>query len=257
MRRLGLSIALSILAVVFLVNDAAADKRQGRRHGIKRHHKYKSQRHHRARQHRKWHRRHRRPRTIVRHNFWIGPSYVSPVWYGYPVYTGPRVIYRSYPRERYVYSSPDYGCASYVAGNDNEVLGSVIGAIGGGVIGHQVGRGSGQALATFAGVLLGSVVGGQIGRDLDEAERLKLASTTQYALENQRSARAPCGTTPTGGCAASWFPGRHSRTNSTSIAGSSSRRLSSTAKSRAPTAPPAGNPTGSGRSPTRQPTPET
>ncbi len=187
MRRLGLSIALSILAVVFLVNDAAADKRQGRRHGIKRHHKYKSQRHHRARQHRRWHRRHRRPRTIVRHNFWIGPSYVSPVWYGYPVYTGPRVIYRSYPRERYVYSSPDYGCASYVAGNDNEVLGSVIGAIGGGVIGHQVGRGSGQALATFAGVLLGSVVGGQIGRDLDEAERLKLASTTQYALENQRS----------------------------------------------------------------------
>ena len=63
----------------------------------------------------------------------------------------------------------------------------MIGAISGGVIGHQVGKGSGQALATFAGVLLGSVVGGQIGRDLDEAERLKLASATQYALENQRS----------------------------------------------------------------------
>ena len=63
----------------------------------------------------------------------------------------------------------------------------MIGAISGGVIGHQVGRGSGRGLATFAGTILGSVIGSQIGRDLDDAERLKLASATQYALENQRS----------------------------------------------------------------------
>ena len=187
MKRLGIAVLVSALTVVFLVNTAAADRRDGRRHGIKRHHKYKSHRQHRARQHRKWRRRHRRPRTIIRHHYWYGPSVVAPVWYGYPVWTGPRVIYRPYPRERYVYSSPDYGCAAYVSRNDNEVLGSVIGAIGGGVIGNQVGRGSGKALSTFAGVLLGSVVGAQIGRDLDEAERLKLASATQYALENQRS----------------------------------------------------------------------
>ena len=124
---------------------------------------------------------------IVRHRYWYGPSFVAPVWYGYPVWTGPRVIYRSSPRERYVYHSTGDDCAAYYASNDNEVLGSVIGAIGGGVIGHQFGRGSGKALSTFAGVLLGSVVGGQIGRDLDEAERLRLASATQYALENQRS----------------------------------------------------------------------
>ena len=187
MRRYGIIIALSVLAVVFLVNDAAAGDRRGRRHGIKRHHKYKSQRHQRARQHRKWRRNHRRPRTIVRHRYWYGPRFVAPVWYGYPVWSGPRVIYRPYPRKRYAYRSPDYGCAAYIANNDNEVLGSVIGAIGGGVIGHQLGRGSGRGLATFAGTLLGSVIGGQIGRDLDEAERLKLASATQYALENQRS----------------------------------------------------------------------
>lgn len=186
MKRYGVIVALSVLAVVFLINTAAADDRRGRRHGIQRHHKYKSHRHHRARQHRKWRRHHhhrRRPRVIVRHNFWYG----YPAWYSYPVWTGPRVIYRSSPRERYVYRSTGDDCAVYYTNNDNEVLGSVIGAIGGGVIGHQVGKGSGQALATFAGVLLGSVVGGQIGRDLDEAERLRLASATQYALENQRS----------------------------------------------------------------------
>ena len=191
MRRYGIIIALSVLAVVFLINTAAAGDRRGRRHGVSRQQKsyrhQKSQRHNRARQHRKWQRNHRRPRTIIRHNYWYGLRFVAPVLYGYPVWNGPRVIYRPYPRERYVYRSPDYGCASYVSDNDNEVLGSMIGAIGGGVIGHQVGRGSGQALATFAGVLLGSVVGGQIGRDLDDAERLKLASATQYALENQRS----------------------------------------------------------------------
>jgi surface antigen len=187
MRRFGIIIALSVLAVVFLINTAAAGDRRGRRHGIKRHHKYKSQRQHRVQRHRKWHRNHRRPRAIVRHRYWYGPRFANPVWYGYPVWNGPRVIYRPYPRERYVYRSPDYGCAGYYADNDNEVFGSMIGAIGGGVIGHQVGRGSGQALATFAGVLLGSVVGGRIGRDLDDAERLKLASATQYALENQRS----------------------------------------------------------------------
>ena len=187
MRRFGIIIALSVLAVVFLINTAAAGDRRGRRHGIKRHHKYKSQRQHRAQRHRKWRRHHRRPRTIVRHRYWYGPSFVAPVWYGYPVWSGPRVIYRPYPRERYVYRSPDYGCAAYISNNDNEVLGSVIGAISGGVIGHQLGRGSGRGLATFAGTILGSVIGSQIGRDLDDAERLKLASATQYALENQRS----------------------------------------------------------------------
>ena len=187
MKRYGVIIALSVLAVVFLAGVAEADRREGRRGGIKRHHKYKSHQRHRARQHRKWRRHHRRPRVVIRHNFWVGPSVVAPVWYGYPVWTGPRVIYRSSPRERYVYRSTGDDCAVYYANNDNEVLGSVIGAIGGGVIGHQLGKGSGRGLATFAGVLLGSVVGGQIGRDLDEAERLRLASATQYALENQRS----------------------------------------------------------------------
>ena len=187
MKRIAIAVFLSTLAVVFLVSVASADDRRGRRHGYHRGHKYKSHQRHRAREHRKWRRHHRRPRVVVRHNFWYGPSVVAPAWYGYPAWTGPRVVYKHYPRERYVYQPSGDDCAVYYVNNDNEVLGSVLGAIGGGVIGHQVGKGSGQALATFAGVLLGSVVGGQIGRDLDDAERIKLASATQYALENQRS----------------------------------------------------------------------
>ncbi len=182
MKRLGIAVLLSGLAVVFLANTALADSRGDRRHGYHRQH-----RQHKYKSHRHKHRSHRRPRVVIRHNFWYGPSFVAPVWYGYPVWAGPRVVYGPYPRQRYVYHPSDDDCAVYYTSSDNEVLGSMIGAISGGVIGHHVGKGSGRALATFAGVLLGSIVGGQIGRDLDEVERLKLANATQYALENQRS----------------------------------------------------------------------
>lgn len=62
------------------------------------------------------------------------------------------------------------GCAN------NQETGTVVGAVTGGIIGNQFGKGSGRVAATMAGVLVGGIIGNQIGKDLDEEER-------QYAME--------------------------------------------------------------------------
>jgi uncharacterized protein YcfJ len=48
-----------------------------------------------------------------------------------------------------------------------EDVGMVSGAVLGGVIGHQIGGGSGNAIATIGGAALGGFVGSRIGRKMD------------------------------------------------------------------------------------------
>lgn len=50
---------------------------------------------------------------------------------------------------------------------NNETVGTVGGAIAGGVIGSQFGHGSGQVAATIGGALVGGFVGNQIGQSMD------------------------------------------------------------------------------------------
>jgi len=59
----------------------------------------------------------------------------------------------------------------------------IIGAIAGGILGHQVGGGSGQVLATMAGTVAGAMIGGSIGRSMDEQDQMNTAA----ALENVRT----------------------------------------------------------------------
>ena len=61
--------------------------------------------------------------------------------------------------------------------------GMLIGAIAGGILGHQVGGGSGQVLATMFGTVAGAAIGGSIGRTMDETD-MRNAS---MALENVRT----------------------------------------------------------------------
>ncbi len=65
--------------------------------------------------------------------------------------------------------------------------GTLIGAAAGGLLGAQIGRGSGRLAATAAGALLGAWVGSEVGRSLDRADRLAMAHTTQSTLETGRS----------------------------------------------------------------------
>ncbi len=64
-----------------------------------------------------------------------------------------------------------------------EEQGVLIGMIAGGILGHQVGGGSGQVLATFVGTMAGAAIGGSIGRSMDDVDRLNATA----ALENVRT----------------------------------------------------------------------
>lgn len=62
-----------------------------------------------------------------------------------------------------------------------ERIGSVAGAIGGGVIGSQIGGGSGRLIATGVGTLLGAWVGNEIGSSLDKADYAYARNAEQQA----------------------------------------------------------------------------
>lgn len=81
------------------------------------------------------------------------------------------------------------GCEAARQGNEKEVIGTGAGAVIGGLLGSQVGGGSGRLWATGAGVLIGALAGSEIGRSLDRADRA-------YAMQASRQAQsAPIGET--------------------------------------------------------------
>ncbi|MEX0838899.1 MAG: RT0821/Lpp0805 family surface protein [Parvibaculum sp.] len=68
-----------------------------------------------------------------------------------------------------------------------QTIGTVGGAVAGGLAGSQIGGGSGRLWATGAGVLLGALVGSEIGKSLDRADQAYLGQTTYNALETGRT----------------------------------------------------------------------
>lgn len=83
-------------------------------------------------------------------------------------------------------------------------VGMVSGAVLGGVIGHQIGGGSGKALATIGGAALGGFIGSRIGRKMDEDDQRK---ATQ-ALETSPDERATSWRNPNTGQSYSVTPKR-------------------------------------------------
>lgn len=73
-----------------------------------------------------------------------------------------------------------FGCSTAPSKQDQ---GMIIGAIAGGILGHQVGGGSGQVLATMIGTVAGAAIGGSIGRTMDDYDRMNASA----ALENVRT----------------------------------------------------------------------
>jgi surface antigen len=76
------------------------------------------------------------------------------------------------------------GCESYSPSKEDIGMGT--GAVLGGVLGHQIGGGSGQTIATIGGAALGAFVGGRIGRGMDRGDQRKTAE----ALEKSPDAQA-------------------------------------------------------------------
>lgn len=69
------------------------------------------------------------------------------------------------------------GCTSYRG--SNEQAGMVIGGALGGILGSQVGGGSGRTAAIIVGTLAGAAIGGNVGRSMDDTDRLKTGQTLE------------------------------------------------------------------------------
>lgn len=93
-------------------------------------------------------------------------------------------------------------------GPTKQDAGLLTGAVAGGIIGNQVGRGSGNVLATMAGAVVGGIVGSEIGRSMDEQDR-RLAAQAEYAaLEEGESDRPRRWRNPDNGRYGDVVPGR-------------------------------------------------
>lgn len=69
----------------------------------------------------------------------------------------------------------------------NQEVGTLLGAIGGAVIGDAAGGKGSNVLAIAVGALAGAWLGGELGKSLDRADRAYMRNSTQYALESSRS----------------------------------------------------------------------
>ena len=67
------------------------------------------------------------------------------------------------------------GCADM----SKQDVGTVSGAVAGGLLGSTIGHGSGKLMAVGIGTLAGAFIGGSIGKSMDDTDRLKM----QRALE--------------------------------------------------------------------------
>jgi surface antigen len=64
-----------------------------------------------------------------------------------------------------------------------EGLGTVVGAAAGGLLGNQIGSGTGQTVATVAGIFIGGMLGRDIGASLDQLDKQLMTQTSYTALE--------------------------------------------------------------------------
>jgi surface antigen len=72
-------------------------------------------------------------------------------------------------------------CTTTDSWGTKQTLGTGAGAIGGGLLGSQIGGGKGQLWATGAGVLLGALVGSEIGASLDRADQAYMSQAQDRA----------------------------------------------------------------------------
>ncbi len=74
-------------------------------------------------------------------------------------------------------------CESYSPSKQD--IGMATGAVLGGVLGHQVGSGGGQTVATIAGAGLGAFLGSRIGAKMDRNDQLKTAEALETSCDGR------------------------------------------------------------------------
>lgn len=74
-------------------------------------------------------------------------------------------------------------------------MGTMTGAVAGGLLGSTIGQGRGQVIAVAAGAVAGGYIGNVIGKSMDETDRLK----TQAAIEHNKTGQVAAWTNPDSG----------------------------------------------------------
>jgi len=69
---------------------------------------------------------------------------------------------------------------------NREAVGAVIGAVAGGAVGAQVGKGENQQIAILVGTVAGAVIGAKIGRDFDQTDRACIGHALELAGDKKR-----------------------------------------------------------------------
>jgi surface antigen len=76
------------------------------------------------------------------------------------------------------------GYGGYGGAGPKQTMGTLGGAVVGGLAGSQIGGGTGRLWATGAGVRLGALVGHNIGRSLDRADQQYLSQASYRSFES-------------------------------------------------------------------------
>ena len=89
-----------------------------------------------------------------------------------------------------------------------QTIGTITGAVLGGFLGSQIGKGEGRLWATGAGVLLGAIAGSEVGKSLDATDRVMMERTSQASLEHTRTGATSTWSNPDTGNSGSITPNR-------------------------------------------------
>ncbi len=122
------------------------------------------------------------------------------------------------------------GCTNEAGEPSKQALVGLTGAVAGGVIGSNVGRGSGRTAAIIGGTVLGGLLGSEVGKSMDRADVAYHSKTKTKALEYNRVGTTSSWKKPDSGASGSITPtktyeksGRYCReyTQTVTIAGKS------------------------------------
>ncbi len=104
------------------------------------------------------------------------------------------------------------GCSANDYG-PKQGFGTLAGAAAGGLLGAQVGGGSGRLVTTAIGTLAGAMVGNSIGTSLDRADALHAQRARDHALEHAPIGKSTVWRNPDSGHSGSFTPMRTYRDN--------------------------------------------
>lgn len=120
--------------------------------------------------------------ALVLPPFWAAPAYADPPpWapaHGYRAKKGPK----QQPAVVAVPVVPAVGLPRFELSNCNrELVGGLMGAAAGGLVGSQIGKGDGRLAATAGGAVLGLLLGGSIGRSMDQVDQTCVGRALEQA----------------------------------------------------------------------------